>query len=171
MSNVVGLDLSLTGTGIAIDAGTATIKTSSTIGTIAGRNARITRILSRILEVAPYRSTVVIEGPSFGPAEKSGQAHLRAGLWWRTVDQLLAGECSIYEVAPTALKQFATGSGVASKADMRMALFKRAGIDQADDNQVDAWWLWQMGLHLIGDAKLLPMPAKNCAALLKVGRP
>lgn len=72
---------------------------------------------------------------------------------------------------PTSLKKFATGKGNATKADMRMALFQRAGIDCRDDNQVDAWWLHQIGLHISSSLPRLVLPQTHTVALDKINIP
>jgi hypothetical protein len=71
-----------------------------------------------------------------------------------------------YVTVPAAtLKKFATGKGNATKADMRMAWFQRAGFDVRDDNQCDALWLYEIGLHLLGDDTALPLPKAQTDAL------
>jgi len=155
---VMGLDPSLTGTGVALGLSlTSTISTKTTANTIPARLARINRIVTAVCQVLPERALVVIEGPSFG-REQRGLAHLRAGLWWSLVGELAAAGCSVVEVPPKTLKKFATGSGAASKADMRMAAFKRFGVDNPDDNQVDALWLREVGLHLLHDPDAIDLP-------------
>ena len=59
---------------------------------------------------------------------------------------------------------------LATKPDMRMALYQRAGLDERDDNRVDAWWLRQVGLHLLGDPDALNLPKTHLAALDKIRR-
>ena len=51
------------------------------------------------------------------------------------------------EIYPTSLKKWATGSGRADKALMRLCLKKRTGYDIDNDNIVDAFWLaiWGQG--------------------------
>jgi len=68
------------------------------------------------------------------------------------------------------LKRYATGKGNATKADMRMALFQRAGLDVRDDNAVDAWWLRAMALDHYGHP-LVAMPQTHRQALEKVAWP
>lgn len=73
-------------------------------------------------------------------------------------------------VSPASVKRYATGKGNAPKPDLRMALFQRAGIDQPDDNQVDAWWLRAMALDQYG-TPIVSVPAANREALTKVAWP
>ena len=74
-------------------------------------------------------------------------------------------------VPPATLKKYATGKGNATKADMRMAWYQRAGDDVRDDNQVDALWLRQIGLAILGDPAAITMPQVNRTALMKVKLP
>jgi len=71
-------------------------------------------------------------------------------------------------VVASTLKKFATGKGNCGKPDMRMELYKRTGLDIPDDNQVDAWWLRQIGLHLIEDPGRIDLPKTHLAALDKI---
>lgn len=168
---VVGIDLSLTATGIATDDGKlATIKTDPSGTSI---DARLTRLYTIIELIEAHldgvnirRALVVIEGPSLGQARQSGE-HLRAGLWWLLMDRFSYAD-DVVEVPPATLKRFATGKGSATKPDMRMAIYQRTGLDVRDDNQVDAYWLRQAGLHLLGDPDAVSLPKTNLAALDKL---
>jgi Holliday junction resolvasome RuvABC endonuclease subunit len=71
-------------------------------------------------------------------------------------------------ITAATLKKYATGNGTASKPDMRMALFQRAGLDIKDDNQVDAWWAWQIALWAGGDDRWVKLPKTNLIALDKI---
>jgi hypothetical protein len=158
---VYGLDLSLAGTAIATPDGTDRIYTPGHNGDpIAARADRIDRIVDWIsghgIGRPIPRPLVIVEGPSYGST--GGQAHERAGLWWSAVGWMFRCHVEVLDVAPNTLKKFATGKGTAQKPDMRMALYKRAGIDQPDDNQVDAWWLRQIGLYLLGDPTAVQLP-------------
>lgn len=159
---VVGLDLSLTATGLATRDGVWTIRTRSAV-TLAGRVDRLGKIGQDIFWRTPRGALVMVEGPSFGSS--TGQAHLRAGLWWVIVAGVTRSGMEAVEVPPKTLKKFATGSGNANKPAMRDALFRRTGMDLDDDNQVDAWWLRQAGLHLIGDPDAIPLPKSQLDAI------
>ena len=166
---VIGIDPSLTATGIAdADGGLRTITSRPDDGTVADRARRIATITARL---RPHRLTdahlVVIEGPAFSRQGQAG-VHLRAGLWWRIVGLLHSAGVPVAEVTPTALKKYATGKGNADKASMRLALYKRAGLDVPSDDEVDAWWLRQMGLAHLGVPDAVPLPQAHLSALDKV---
>lgn len=74
-------------------------------------------------------------------------------------------------VAAATLKAYATGSGSASKPDMRMELYKRTGLDLADDNKVDAWWLRQAGLDIVDHPSAISLPKHHRSRLGKVSWP
>jgi Holliday junction resolvasome RuvABC endonuclease subunit len=55
------------------------------------------------------------------------------------------------EIAPTALKKFATGSGAAKKDAMKAAAVEHLALDSdASDDEADALWLRELGLQLLG---------------------
>lgn len=147
----VGLDLSLTGTGLSVVRldgseewfSSACVRSTGSRGdTLTDRHQRLTGLVSKILgwveEFSPNVS-VLVEAPAF--AKSNSGTWDRAGLWWRVVAALHAGGVELAEMSPTKLKKFATGRGNATKPDMRMALFQRVGADVRDDNEVDAIWL------------------------------
>ena len=178
MNVIIGIDPSLTGTGIASDEGLHTITSKPGDTTLTGRSARLTTIVHEldniVLGVKPWRfertpNLVVIEAPSLAQKSQAGTLD-RNGLWWLIVDRLHTLGIPVVEVTPSTLKKFATGKGNATKPDMRMALYQRAGLDCRDDNQVDAWWLRQLGLHIIEDPDRIPLPLTHTTALAKVNR-
>lgn len=165
--HVIGLDLSLTGTGLAA---AGRVEVSPNLGpstTLPGRWARIdaTRswVVNRLHGTNPL---IVVEGASYN--SKGGQSHERAGLWWAVVGRCFELDLDVVEVPPATLKKFATGRGNASKPDMRLAWYKRAGVDLADDNAVDAAWLCQIGLHLTGRPDAIVLPKAHTDALQRL---
>ncbi|MFD1940553.1 hypothetical protein ACFSKW_54780 [Nonomuraea mangrovi] len=164
--SVVGLDLSLTGTGIATDTGAQRVRCGDLRGT-----PRFSWISEHIFADGTTQAAdlVVIEGPSYGSMSGAGH-HEAAGLWWHIVYRLDLCEVPYAVVPPSTLKKYATGNGGASKPDMRMALFQRAGIDERDDNKVDAWWLRAAGLDALGHP-LVDLPKAQREALSKVAWP
>ena len=170
---VVGLDLSLTATGIAhCDGHLVTCKTD----TAAGDRRLITIEQSIVLAISggpmtdgfdrPLPDLAVVEDlPTHAQgAGKTGMVHgvARALLIRFGIPYVL--------IPPATLKKYAVGKGNATKPDMRMALFQRAGLALRDDNQVDAWWLRAMGLDHFGSPPV-DLPKVNREALGKVAWP
>ncbi|MEV0382856.1 hypothetical protein [Nonomuraea sp. NPDC050643] len=173
---VIGLDLSLTSTGVAFsDGSTCCIKTKTADG-----DHRLTVIRSTVAlavggpelmgsPTAPPPTLVLIEDlPTH--AKSAGITGMVHGV----VRQLLNEAGIPYaRVVPSTLKKYATGSGGADKTAMALAAFKRAGREFADDkggDQCDAWWLRAMGLDMLGHP-VVRLPAAQRESLTKVAWP
>lgn len=160
---VLGIDPSLTATGIAYPDGTLT-----TIGGDAKHgDHRLTRIYQAVATAAVTGADLAVLEDLPTHAHGAGITGMAQG-----VIRLALQTSSVpyVTVAAATLKKYATGSGAATKADMRMALFKRATLDVRDDNQCDAWWLRAMGMQHLGQP-LLVLPATHLAAMTKVAWP
>lgn len=161
---VIGLDLSITATGVALADGTAeTWKLPASWG-----DRRLFEIQHRVgvqqgIEVIDL---VVIEDlPTH--AKSAGITGMVHG----AVRSRLVGSRVPYAlVTPATLKAFATGRGNAGKPEMAVALFKRTGQELADDNMVDAVWLRYAGLAAYGQLPF-DLPAAQLARLDKVQWP
>lgn len=122
MSGVVGVDPSLSSTGLAWVSPGGELKVSNV--TSKGKQnepvqvtvGRIFAIANEVVDfVALHKpDLVVIENPSFG--SKFGKPHERSGLWWRIVDALVNDKYPIARVAPQTRAIYATGDGRSSKA-------------------------------------------------------
>jgi Holliday junction resolvasome RuvABC endonuclease subunit len=136
MINVIGLDLSVTASGVCFADNSAVTLKPRTTG-----DARFVEIPDRITEFchAAYIRLAVIEEAPPGlkgaaiPTIHGVQAVVRAALIRQGIPYVV--------VNPSTLKKFATGQKVADKIAMAMAAYKRAGLEFADDNACDAWWL------------------------------
>jgi len=156
--SVVGLDLSMTATGICDDhGGTITVKPRG------NGDARLVEIAAAVAVMTQGADLVVIEDlPTH--AHSAGITGMVHGV----VRHVLQVQMRRYVLlTPATLKKFATGRGNAGKPEMAVALFKRAGLELADDNQVDAWWLRAAGCQLLGQPQV-PMPSAQVAALDKL---
>jgi hypothetical protein len=161
---VIGLDLSITATGIAdIDGMTSTVGGKASRG-----DARLIDICLAVLaEKAIGCQLAVIEGLAVhGP----GGAMAAAQVMGAVKITLMQAQVRYVEVPPSSLKKYATGKGNATKADMAVALYKRAGLELADDNQVDAWWLRAMGLDALG-SPIVDMPGTCRDAIHRIEWP
>ena len=137
MTRVLGLDLSLTATGYAYNEEVAgVIKVKST------GMRRLAEIREAVLELAHEADIVVIEGYGFASQKAVVQGELggviRLALYDRRIPYV--------EVAPAALKKFATGRGNADKDAMIAAAIRRFGYEGDNNNGADAWLLRYMGL-------------------------
>jgi hypothetical protein len=165
IARVLALDLSYTATGIAHPNGTTTTWWPPNRGDQRLNDAY--HCVHRLLE--PVTPTLVaLEGPvtRSQAATASGMLHgaVRLALMHYTVPYIV--------IPPATLKTYATGRGNAPKPDLRMELYKRAGIDLPDDNQVDAYWLRLLTLDLLGEPELhLPQTHRRALAKLTLPEP
>ena len=172
---VVGIDPSLTGTGIIVlrngELGKAlTTKNEPKLGTIE----RVRRIYEQINNVIENLSTcyvnayigdkrmirweppslIVIEGFSYG--SKGRGVFDIAYLGWRIREELeryrTEDDIPWLEVSPSQVKQFATGKGNANKEIVLQQVYKRWGVEFNDNNQADAYVLAQIGRAYLGEA-------------------
>lgn len=160
--NVVGIDPSLRATGFCNVAGS-----TFTVGADEGdeRLVALWEAVGQLRTDVPARPAdlaIVEDLPTH--AHGAGKTGMTQGVVRLA---LLTMGLPYVTVTAGSLKKFATGRGTCSKSDMRMELYKRAGLDLPDDNQVDAWWLRQLGLAHCGLAEV-KLPATHLVALSKV---
>jgi len=123
---VVGIDPSLTSTGMAIvDVHTGTSYTAAVTSsgkktdTLTMQSERIRDLTDRICDYvrAANPALVVIESATFSTRSDTS-AHRRAGLWWAVVNELIADSVPVVMLSPGEVKKFATGKGNAGKDAM-----------------------------------------------------
>lgn len=167
MTRVLALDLSLTATGVATPLGALqTIRPHETgdrrLVDIRGQ------IRGQILEALlfPVVDLVVLEDFVVRSSAASVLGMLHGVIRAELLDQGIP----YLTVPPATLKVYATGGGRAQKPDMRMALYRRTGLDVPDDNQVDAAWLRLLALDLAGTPEI-ELPQTHRRALQKLTLP
>lgn len=169
---VVGLDLSLTGTGIAHPDGT-----TETIRTKHRGCERLIHIRDHITAaIWPHRvpaNLVVIEDYAYSRA--AAHSHELGELGGVVRVALHERGIPFVCVGPSSLKKFATGKGNADKHAMRIAAYKTADLEFDDDNQCDAAWLRWMGLYALierpGGAPPVPATAYRDETVAKIAWP
>jgi len=154
----IGIDQSLTSTGIVILDEDAKIFASTIINSKEKGVKRLSDLSKKITEYLknynpPKMIKIFIEGYSFG--SRLGQA-FSIGEWGGVLRK------SLYElgyniavIPPTSLKKFITGKGNAKKELMLKEVFKKYNVDFTDNNLADAYGLARMAWSIDKQSKLL----------------
>lgn len=167
--HVVGLDVSLTATGIACAYHATVIPSAGKRDdTLAQRQQRLRRVRSQIIRtIADWvvePDLIVIEGPSYN-SKNAASSHDRSGLWWLLIDVFTVRGWKVVEVPPKSRMKYATGSGSAPKDAVLAAAVRRLPFDDINDNNAaDAAWLCAIGHDLLGQP-LVQLPAAQHAAI------
>lgn len=188
MPRITGLDLSLTGSGIAratigpVPGPVVLERIGSTAPkrrkgdpppTTAQRSARLRSLAGRIIERCVGSDLVVVEGPSY--ASEGAGTWDRAGLWWLVVGRLTGAGLNVVEVPPSNVKLYAVGKGNGAgtgKDEVLAAVIRRyfGVVEVPGNNEADALVLLAMAArwmgHPIEPAGIIP--AKNVTALDKI---
>lgn len=174
----VGIDLSLTSTGIAytrLGHWPKTELVKSKPPKMDGYGAKLGRfhaIRADIMLIVGdgHDSHVFLEGPSYGSA---GQAtHDIAGNWWLLYEMLTDWGHKVTVVPPAIVKQYATGKGNASKDAVLAAAIKRyPEIDIPGNDIADAVILMAIGRRRAGQPLEDSLPATHLRALDKLVKP
>jgi len=161
---VVGIDLSLTGTGIAHVDGSA-----ETYEPTADRESH--HGLARMDEIARYvdRATdmgdlelVVLEGLAFDAHDTKRQQAQLTGV---VRHSLYRANKPFIVVPPTTLKKYATGTGQAKKMTVFKSAQYRFGYQGESFDEADALWLRAIGWHLIMGEPITELPKTHLAAI------
>ncbi|WP_236747197.1 RuvC family protein, partial [Mycobacteroides abscessus] len=175
--NVVGLDLSLTGSGIAaIDPHTRELATAVHSSappaddnlTCHTRRHRtlVDGIVRQVLACDPV--LVVVEGLQFSVKAKDSSLTRRGFLWWAVIEALCDAGVPVLEVSPSQIKKFATGKGNASKAEVVAAYavaWPNAAHTRGVEDRADASFAAALGAAWLG---LTGLPLRNTAARRQV---
>ncbi|RCV51187.1 hypothetical protein [Marinitenerispora sediminis] len=166
-TRVIGLDLSLTSTGVASSLGwTERVKSQPGSGDVFGR---LRSIRARVLDFAKGADLVVVEALAI--SRQTGQHLTRAGLWHLVMEAVDSTGVPWAAVTPTSLKKYATGKGNAGKDEVLLAAARRfPDWEVSGNDEADALVLAAMGADWLGEP-IAPMPATHRAALAKVTWP
>lgn len=179
MTRIIGIDPSLTGTGLAFvdtdDHLVIPVETLTSTGKItASTDERLERILA-IVETVIYKAVehksdlAVIEAPAF--SRNNAGTWDRAGLWWLLVSRLSEARIETVTVPPTTRAKYATGKGNDGKDAVLLAVARRyPHVDISTNDEADALVLAAIGAHLVGHP-IDELPKTHLDALTKVARP
>lgn len=168
---VVGLDLSLSSTGVAHADGTSRLLKPDDLEGM-DRIGWITEQIGVGIEpVSSGLELVMIEAPVIVAAHISKAletVYLNGVVRWHLWDV----EVPYLDVPPGTLKVYATGNGKATKTEMVVAARDRLGYEGKSDDESDALWLRALGWALLG-VPLVELPKTHTRALdtLRKARP
>ena len=141
LPSFVGLDLSLTGTGVAVKSGSTisaqTIKT--TPKTCVDDLARLNHIIGEIVQRFPKNIGLICIEDFFTPhnAMQIGAA-IKLVMLGTSVRLALYQKYPFVLVAPQVLKKYVTGKGNADKSLIVREVYKRWNYEAKNDNEADA---------------------------------
>lgn len=145
---VMGLDLSLTSTGLVVLAEGLMLK-SKAIKSKENTERRLIDIKDQIeremLEYEP--NLVVLEGYAM---LANGRITALAELGGVVKASLYVRKQPFIVVPPARVKKFATGKGNANKDEVRLWVYKRWGVELKTNDEIDAYVLAQIGLSYLG---------------------
>lgn len=158
---VIGLDLSLTSTGVATPTGEHRISTMPT-STLADRLRSFATSVARVIDEHHPVDLVVVEdlpkNVRFGGVDL-GMIHGVFRYLWDDI----AGPPLAW-IPPATLKKYATGKGAAKKDEMLAAAIRRLGYGGHHHDEADAMWLRAAGHDRLGDP-LAVLPVAQRLAL------
>lgn len=151
----VGIDPSLTSAGVIVldHAGVllshGTVKSSDEGKDVVSRMVRVDKMVDAIMEeiLDAQPECVCLEGYSFmSKTPSSDRVEFGGVLRWH----LWKAGIRFYEVTPTSLKKWATGTGSGDKTKTISALARRYGLDFATNDEFDAYALARIGMQICG---------------------
>lgn len=155
MPRVVGLDLSLTCTGVGVITlrqGRPCIASASTVtskgtraASLVDRHARITTLGNDIVHHAKGAELAVIEAP-FASGTKGGSPIDRMALFWFVAGALIRREVPVASIVGSSLKLAITGKGNCDKAALAVAITRLwPDVDVTSSDVSDAVGLAHLG--------------------------
>jgi len=166
---VVGMDLSLTSTGLAVYGHGHVYRERIKTGDMRGLR-RLFYIRKQVIEFVLAQTTftepvpIFIEGYAFAKGDRAHQIGELGGIIRTDLAQF---DFDVYTVPPGTLKKFVTADGQAKKPKIVLQLYKRWGIEVDQEDEADA-----VGLAIMGAIFVSPpgqcIPGHQVEALGKV---
>lgn len=151
----VGIDPSTAGTGLVVLSEDG--KVIDSVSLKAGKEddpLRFMKLTKRIRKhLNPATDRVLIEGFAYGAKGKG--VSVLYGLGWCIRIMLTEEVFKWEEVAPTALKKFASGKGNAKKEDLVLPVYKKWGFESSSNDITDAFVLAKIGWSMYNHGDLL----------------
>lgn len=147
MSKTMGLDLSLTSTGVSIGGLTTSIRSKNR------GSHRLVEIRDEIVNQARSHNVQIVAIEGYSYASRHSQAHSIGELGGVIRVAMRELGIPIVVIPPTCRAKFATGKGNSGKSEVMSAISAKTGIiwSGGDGNdRCDAWILEQMTLTYLG---------------------
>lgn len=147
MKSVIGIDQSLTSTGVCVVEGKK-VQLSTTICPKATDEVdRLIEIETRLAEIIVENKVevAVMEGYSFLGGGRLASLGEVGGIIKKMLRQL---GIEFHIVAPMTLKKFCNSSKSKGKNKVMLEIYKRYGVEFEDDNQTDAFGLAMIGTEI-----------------------
>lgn len=169
---VVGLDVSMSSTGIAWShRGETTRITTKKNKNLPhdGIHERLETLTIECQRAAAGCDLAVIETANYGaPARgQSSTYHQLAGFWWHAAQAVWRAGIPYARVAPSSLKLYATGNGGSATDKKAMLAAARAAfprIPVANHDAADALWLAALGSEALGRPLVRGTPRQRAVA-------
>lgn len=150
--NIIGIDASLTSTGIVVMNEKAQVVFNAAIRSKAKGTSRLLDIESILGHAVVQHQVekVYMEGYAFG-AQASREAMGELGgviKRWLYIRKL-----PVIVIPPSCVKKFACGKGNAQKDQIRLSVWKKWNFEAPTNDEVDAYVIARMGLILEGLAQ------------------
>lgn len=177
LPQVIGLDLSLTSTGLACSCGLHRIKSHPSFEITRFSRLRMIRLgvmhhvrgTPEICGRGRPADLVVVEDLAL--TRSTGQHLTRAGLWHLVMEEIDNDSIPYAVVSPTSLKKYVTSKGNAGKDEVLAAAIRRwPDVEIWGNDEADAYALQAMGLDHLGYPPVA-MPKTQRDALTKVAWP
>lgn len=145
---VIGIDQSLTATGIVILDMAGTLLQHETYKPRTFGALRLIEIRNKFAEILSNHEPqqIVMEGISYGSVSHIGEL---GGLFWTLKVLFYESGIPVSVVAPMSLKKWVLGSGKGEKNEMMRAVYKKWGLE-LNEHECDAYGLARIGLAVQG---------------------
>lgn len=161
--NIIGLDLSIAGTGICVQDDGATCGAAPAACGFRAWTIRLPPALGdRRLGILRRAVAMNLTGVDFAVLEDLPRNAMNAAptamVQGVIRDELITHGIPYVLVVPSTLKLYATGHGRAEKRDMVTAMREATEVTPDSHNAADAFWLWHAGMDRTG-APVCRLPA------------
>jgi crossover junction endodeoxyribonuclease RuvC len=142
----VGLDPSTKTGFVALDQQGNVLRAKELTGVGSQDPKRMVTLLDEVMDHIQPEDVIALEGFAFGA--KGQGVSVQYGIGHGIRNSLYRKILSFYEIAPSAVKKYATGKGNTKKDEMVLPIFKKWGFEHSSDNVRDAYVMARIALNI-----------------------